>query len=344
MDHQRPRSRGLFEGFQSPPSAGGNLIGKKVSHYRVLEVLGGGGMGVVFKAEDLKLGRRVALKFLPEETASDPLTLKRFEQEARAASALNHPNICTIYEIEEHEGQPFIVMELLEGETLRELISAAKTRTAPLPLEKLIDLAVQITEGLEAAHQKGIIHRDIKPANVFVTTQGQGKILDFGLAKLVPALADAEAYPGREYQGDYVHATTGEPALTPASDLLLSRTGVAMGTEGYMSPEQIRGEKLDARTDLFSFGLVLYEMATGQRAFAGDTVAVLHEAILTHDPKPSKQLNPALPENLDRIIRKALEKDRDARYSTASEMHVDLENLTQDISVPTRESVGGQSL
>ena len=325
-----------IEGTQSGTVAGANLIGKKVSHYRVLEVLGGGGMGVVYKAEDLKLGRRVALKFLPEETASDPLTLKRFEQEARAASALNHPNICTIYEIEEHEGQPFIVMEFLEGETLRELIPAAKTRTTPLPLKKLLALAMQITEGLQAAHQKGIIHRDIKPANVFVTTQGQAKILDFGLAKLVSALAGTEAYPGREYQADNVHATTGEAVLAPASDLLLSRTGVAMGTEGYMSPEQIRGEKLDARTDLFSFGLVLYEMATGQRAFAGDTAAVLHEAILTHDPKPSKQLNPALPENLDRIIRKALEKDRDSRYSSASEMHVDLENLTQDISVPTR--------
>ena len=320
-----------IEGTQSGTVAGANLIGKKVSHYRVLEVLGGGGMGVVYKAEDIKLGRRVALKFLPEETASDPLTLKRFEQEARAASALNHPNICTIYEIEEHEGQPFIVMELLEGETLRELISAAKTRTAPLPLEKLIDLAVQITEGLEAAHHKGIIHRDIKPANVFVTTKGQAKILDFGLAKLVPVLAAAEAYPEREQRTDDVYGTPGETALVPGSDLLLSRTGVAMGTAGYMSPEQVRGEKLDARTDLFSFGLVLYEMAAGQRAFRGETAPILHDAILSHTPTPVRELNRELPSNLEEILKKALEKDREMRYQAASEVRADLESLKSDL-------------
>ncbi len=317
----------------SPPaeSAASNLTGKKVSHYRVLEVLGGGGMGVVFKAEDLKLGRRVALKFLPEETASDTLTLKRFEQEARAASALNHPNICTIYEIEEHEGQPFIVMELLEGETLRELISAARTRTAPLPLEKLIDLAVQITEGLEAAHHNGIIHRDIKPANVFVTTKGQAKILDFGLAKLVPVLATAEAYPEREQRTDDVYGTSGETALVPGSDLLLSRTGVAMGTAGYMSPEQVRGEKVDARTDLFSFGLMLYEMAAGQRAFRGETAPTLHDAILSRTPTPVRELNRELPSKLEAIIKKALEKDREVRYQTASEIRADLESLKLDL-------------
>ena len=319
------------EGTRNGTAAVGNLIGKKVSRYRVLEVLGGGGMGVVFKAEDLKLGRRVALKFLPEETASDPLTLHRFEQEARAASALNHPNICTIYGIEEHEGQPFIVMELLEGETLRELISAAKTRTAPLPLERLLDLSVQITEGLEAAHHKGIIHRDIKPANVFVTTQGQAKILDFGLAKLIPVLTAAEDYPGREHRADGVPGDPGETALKPGLDLLLSRTGVAMGTAGYMSPEQVRGEKVDARTDLFSLGLVLYEMAAGQRAFTGETAPILHDAILSHTPTPVRQLNPELPTKLEEIIKKALEKDRESRYQTAAEIRVDLESLRRKV-------------
>jgi eukaryotic-like serine/threonine-protein kinase len=329
----QPQAPGPAEvqGVRSGPAAGGNLIGKKVSRYRVLEVLGGGGMGVVFKAEDLKLGRRVALKFLPEETANDPQTLHRFEQEARSASALNHSNICTIYGIEEHEGQPFIVMELLEGETLRELISAAKTRTAPLPLEKLLDLAIQITEGLDAAHRKGIIHRDIKPANVFLTTQGQAKILDFGLAKLVPAVAAAEAHPGREHRIDDEHGAPRENALVPGSDLFLSRTGVAMGTAGYMSPEQVRGEKLDARTDLFSFGLVLYEMAAGQRAFTGETTPILHDAILSHTPTPVRELNPELPSKLEEIIKKALEKDRESRYQTAAEIHTDLESLRRNL-------------
>jgi len=319
------------DGVQNESAAGGNLIGKKVSRYRVLEVLGGGGMGVVFKAEDLKLGRRVALKFLPPETANDPATLHRFEQEARAASALNHPNICTIYGVEEHEGQPFIVMELLEGETLRELISAAKTKTAPLTLEKLLDLAIQITQGLDAAHQKGIIHRDIKPANVFVTIQGQAKILDFGLAKLDPAVPAAEAYQGRGDRADSGHGTPRETVLKPGLDPLLSRTGVAMGTAGYMSPEQVRGEKLDARTDLFSFGLVLYEMAAGQRAFTGETAPILHDAILSHTPTPVRELNPEIPSQLEGIIKNALEKDRQSRYQTAAEIRADLESLRRKL-------------
>ena len=308
------------------------LIGKKVSHYRVLEVLGGGGMGVVYKAEDLKLGRRVALKFLPEEVASDPGALKRFESEARAASALNHPNICTIYEVEEHEGQPFLVMELLEGQTLRDLISASTPGKPGLDLQELLGLSVQITAGLEAAHQQGIIHRDIKPANIVVTSQGQAKILDFGLAKLfltgstsvessTVAGTDAEAQRYRNLETE---------SLT-ASSPFLSRPGVAMGTAGYMSPEQVRGEKLDARTDLFSFGLVLYEMATGQRPFQGDTAVALHDAILNHTPAPARELNPQLPSKLEAIIHRALEKEREARYQTALEMRADLEVLQRSM-------------
>ena len=237
-----------------PPEPGSlaatDLIGKKVSHYRVLELLGGGGMGVVFKGEDIKLGRRVALKFLPEELASNPSALERFEREARAASALNHPNICTIYEVEEHAGLPFLVMELLEGQTLREHIAAGGG--APLPTDEALDLAVQIADGLDAAHQKGIIHRDIKPANVFITTRGEAKIMDFGLAKLVEVGERAEASALNE-GGDGT-----SPATGIAPYLYLTLTGTAMGTACYMSPEQVRGEKLDGRTDLFSFGLVLY--------------------------------------------------------------------------------------
>jgi serine/threonine protein kinase/tetratricopeptide (TPR) repeat protein len=312
---------------ETPSAATGNLIGKKVSHYRVLEVLGGGGMGVVYKAEDLRLGRRVALKFLPEELASDPDALRRFEREARAASALSHPNICTIYEIDDHEEQPFIVMELLEGETLRELITAAGT--PPLPSEKLLNVAVQITEGLDAAHREGIVHRDIKPANIFVTTRGQAKILDFGLAKLNTDVFPGEvpADPGGGTDQSRRPRARAEVASSPR--LFLSRTGVAMGTAGYMSPEQVRGEKLDARTDLFSFGLALYEMATGQRAFAGETAAELYDAILKHQPVPPRQLNPGIPVQLELIINRALEKDREARYQTAAEVLVDLRQLQE---------------
>jgi len=314
----------------SQPRFDRSLIGKKVSHYRVLEVLGGGGMGVVYKAEDLKLGRRVALKFLPEELASDPAALNRFEREARTASALNHLHICTIHEIEEHEEKPFIVMELLEGETLREVIFRALPGKPPLEAEILLDLAIQISEGLDAAHRQGIIHRDIKPANIFITTQGQAKILDFGLAKLGTVAAAAGSNQTGQPDDNDPHETLREAAALTTSDLSLSRTGLAIGTAGYMSPEQVRGEKLDARTDLFSFGLVLYEMATGQRAFTGDTAAVLHEAILRQMPTPARDLNPELPAKLGKIIDTALAKDREARYQSAAEMRADLRSLRQE--------------
>ena len=264
--------------------------------------------------------------------ASDPAALKRFESEAQAASALNHPNICTIYEVEEHEEQPFLVMELLEGQTLRDLIVTAAPGKPALELTKLLDISAQITAGLEAAHQQGIIHRDIKPANIFVTSKGQTKILDFGLAKLFlteTTAAESSTMDGSEAESQRKRDLETE-SLT-ASSPFLSRTGVAMGTAGYMSPEQIRGEKLDARTDLFSLGLVLYEMATGQRPFTGDTAAVLHEAILSNVPTPLKQLNSALPEKLEGIIGKALEKDRDARYQSASQMRADLESLKREL-------------
>src|SRR6266446_5369014 len=244
------------------PEARG-LIGKKVSHYRVVDVIGGGGMGMVFKAEDLKLGRSVALKFLPEELSGDAVALKRFEREAQTASALNHPNICTIYEIEEHEEQPFIAMELLQGDNLRDHLSASKQK--PLPLRELLEISAQICDGLQAAHDKGVIHRDIKPANIFLCKSGTVKILDFGLAKLAGsdvALESAEA------------ASTTVPKTSSTESLknALTRTGTTAGTAGYMSPEQVRHEELDTRSDLFSFGLVLYEMACGQRAFTGQTL------------------------------------------------------------------------
>jgi serine/threonine protein kinase len=306
-----------------------DLIGKKVSHYRVLEVIGGGGMGVVYKAEDLKLGRQVALKFLPEELASDPAALHRFEREARAASALSHPNICTIHEVEEHEQNPFIVMELLEGETLREVISRSGPVKSPFELEKLLDLAIQISEGLDAAHRQGIVHRDIKPANIFISKQGQAKILDFGLAKLGSGSMAAGRNQTEQRDDDGHHGISREAVPLTTSDPFLSRTGATMGTAGYMSPEQARGEKLDARTDLFSFGLVLYEMATGKRAFAGATGPELLEAILAQVPIPPRELNPGLPAKLEKIIDRALEKDREARYQSALELRADLETLNR---------------
>jgi serine/threonine protein kinase len=307
------------------------LVGETVTHYRILDGVGGGGMGSVYRAEDIKLGRMVALKFLPEQSAKDPAAVRRFEREARAASALEHPNICPIYEFGEHKDQPFLVMQLLEGQTLRELIAEANPGKPPLGIEKLLELALQIVDGLEAAHQKGIIHRDIKPANIFVTSQGQAKILDFGLAKLAPAVKVVGAEWDRDRRDVEPRETPGGCSRLATPDPFLSRTGVAMGTAGYMSPEQARGEKLDARTDLFSFGLVLYEMATGQRAFKGYTGPMLQEAILKLTPSPTRDLNPELPAKLEKIIHGALQKDRGVRYQSAAEMLADLETLKREM-------------
>jgi serine/threonine protein kinase len=316
------------------------LVGQTISHYRILDGVGGGGMGLVYRAEDIKLGRQVALKFLPEESVKDPAALGRFECEARAASALEHPNICPIYEFGEYEGQPFLVMQLLEGQTLRGLISATVPGKPPLELSSLLDLAGQITDGLDVAHRHGIIHRDIKPANIFITRDGQAKILDFGLAKLARVSSGAGDDSERDPRED--RSAEGTPRETePATpDLFLSRTGVAMGTAGYMSPEQVRGEKLDARTDLFSFGSVLYEMATGKRAFKVDTGPVLHDAILKRIPTPVRELNSGIPRGLEAIVNKALEKNRETRYQTAAEMSAALQQLQRGItpssSVPRR--------
>ncbi len=313
---------------EGPAAATENLAGKKVSHYRILQVLGGGGMGVVYKAEDLKLGRKVAVKFLPAEMAGDAKAFERLEREARAASALEHPNICPIYELGEHEGQPFIVMQLLEGQTLGEKIESASQRKKHLSTSEVLDLALQIVAGLEAAHAKNIIHRDIKPANIFITHRGEVKILDFGLAKIVERDYATNLLAWKQAAVTEISASS---APTSAfTNLRLTRTGTTVGTAHYMSPEQVRGETLDASTDVFSFGLVLYEMATGQRAFPGETAAVVQDAILHQTPPAIHDLNPELSAGLEPIITKAIEKDRSLRYQTAADMRADLTRLKRD--------------
>jgi eukaryotic-like serine/threonine-protein kinase len=291
------------------------MIGLTVSHYRILEKLGGGGMGVVYKAEDLRLGRYVSLKFLPEQLSGEPLAIERFQREARAASSLNHPHICTIYDVDQYEGQHFIVMEFLEGQTMKHRISGK-----PLELERVPEYGHQMADALEAAHSKAIIHRDIKPANIFLTDRGQVKLLDFGLAKLMPERRGARA---RQAAGNFGVTTT-------TQDVHLTSDGVALGTVCYMSPEQVRGQELDERTDLFSMGLVLYEMCTGHRAFIGSTSGVIFDAILNRSPVPPARLNPAIPIQLEQIIAKTLEKDRELRYRSASDLRADLQRLIRD--------------
>src|SRR5216683_1041062 len=294
-------------------------VGQTFSQYKVLCKIGSGGMGVVYEAEDSRLGRKVAVKFLPAEMASDTQLLERFQREARAASALNHPNICTIHAIEQHERQHFIVMELLEGQTLSQRMGAQ-----PFDLEKLLPLAIQIADALESAHAKGIVHRDIKPANIFLTERGQVKILDFGLAKVSA--------------GENARGTPVEQGETLGFGGELTSPGAVVGTVSYMSPEQARGQFVDARTDIFSTGTVLYQIATGTLPFQGDTSAVIFDAILNRDPRPAAELNPMLPADFVRILQKTLEKDRNLRCQTATELKTDFIRLKRDLESSTRRT------